>query len=80
MQNPQVAATVSSKLLSLLGTFDGRHRRQTLSSIARRCGLPISTTHRLLAELSEWGAVRRLDSGEYVIGRRIWRLGLLAAA
>ncbi|MEU0880943.1 IclR family transcriptional regulator [Lentzea sp. NPDC005914] len=74
-----MAATVSAKLLSLLGTFDARHRRQTLSGIARRGGLPISTTHRLLAELQAWGAVRRLDSGEYVIGRRIWRLGLLAA-
>ncbi|WP_245733719.1 IclR family transcriptional regulator [Lentzea jiangxiensis] len=79
MQNLRVAATVSAKLLSLLGTFDGGHRRQTLSGIARRSGLPVSTTHRLLAELAEWGAVRRLESGEYVIGRRIWRLGLLAA-
>ncbi|WP_083268972.1 IclR family transcriptional regulator [Lentzea guizhouensis] len=74
-----MTATVSAKLLSLLGTFDARHRSQTLSGIARRSGLPVSTTHRLLAELQAWGAVRRLASGEYVIGRRIWRLGLLAA-
>ncbi|MFD9699799.1 IclR family transcriptional regulator [Lentzea sp. NPDC059081] len=74
-----MAASVSSKLLSLLGTFDARHRRQTLSGIARRGGLPVSTAHRLLAELEQWGAVRRLETGEYVIGRRIWRLGLLAA-
>ncbi|KOV82872.1 IclR family transcriptional regulator [Nocardia sp. NRRL S-836] len=78
-QNSGVTATVSAKLLSLLGTFDTRHRSQTLSAIARRSGLPVSTTHRLLAELEAWGAVRRLAGGEYVIGRRIWRLGLLAA-
>ncbi|SDF77750.1 transcriptional regulator, IclR family [Lentzea fradiae] len=74
-----MAASVSAKLLSLLGTFDARHRRQTLSGMARRSGLPVSTTHRLLAELEAWGAVRRLESGEYVIGTRLWRLGLLAA-
>lgn len=74
-----MAASVSAKLLSLLGTFDARHRRQTLSGMARRSGLPVSTTHRLVAELEAWGAVRRLESGEYVIGTRLWQLGLLAA-
>jgi len=28
--------------------------------------------------LHRWGALARLDSGEYVIGRRLWDLGLLA--
>ena len=33
---------------------------------------------RLVAELRRWGALDRLASGDYVIGRRLWDLGLLA--
>jgi DNA-binding IclR family transcriptional regulator len=40
--------------------------------------MPLATAHRLIAELHRWGALARLDSGEYVIGRRLWDLGLLA--
>jgi DNA-binding IclR family transcriptional regulator len=38
----------------------------------------MATAHRLAGELHKWGALARLDSGEYVIGRRLWDLGLLA--
>ena len=31
-----------------------------------------------MAELAGWGALRRTAAGEYVIGRRLWDLGLLA--
>ena len=71
-------ASVSSRLLALLGAFDEGHRRQTLSELARRSGLPLSTSHRLLAELVGWGALRREDDGSYVLGRRMWEIGLLA--
>jgi DNA-binding IclR family transcriptional regulator len=71
-------ASVTSKALSVLGAFDDRHRRLTLSELARRAGLPLATAHRLVGELSGWGALQRLDDGEYVIGRRMWDLGLLA--
>lgn len=46
--------------------------------MARRSGLPLTTTHRLLAELTAWQALERRPDGCYVIGRRLWRLGLLA--
>jgi DNA-binding IclR family transcriptional regulator len=71
-------ASVSSRLLAVLGAFDADHRALTLSEIARRADLPLPTAHRLVAELDDWGAVVRRSSGEYVIGRRIWDLGLLA--
>ena len=60
----------------------GRVRRgrspAVLERALRRSGLPLSTTHRLLAELVEWGALRRADDGRYVLGRRMWEIGLLA--
>ncbi len=50
----------------------------TLSALARRAGLPLATAHRLVGELHRWGALARRRAGEYVIGRRLWDLGLLA--
>jgi DNA-binding IclR family transcriptional regulator len=71
-------ATVASRVLALLGAFDGEHRSLTLSELARRADLPVPTTHRLAGELVSWGALVRRPSGEYVVGRRMWDLGLLA--
>ncbi len=70
--------SVASRVLALLGAFDGEHRSQTLSQLAQRAGLPLATAHRLVAELADWGALVRLPSGDYVVGRRLWDLGLLA--
>ncbi len=71
-------ASVASRILSLLAAFDDRHRALTLTELADRSGLPLSTTHRLVAELAAWGGVVRRDDGRYAVGRRMWDLGLLA--
>ncbi len=71
-------ASVTSRALALLGAFDDRHRRLTLTALAHRAGLPVSTTHRLVRELTGWGALARTSAGEYVVGRRLWDLGMLA--
>jgi DNA-binding IclR family transcriptional regulator len=71
-------ASVTSRSLSLLGAFDETHRQLSLTELARRAGLPITTTHRLAGELLVWGALSRGSNGEFAIGRRIWDLGLLA--
>ena len=71
-------ATVTGRALALLGAFDEQHRRLGLSDLARRAGLPVSTAHRLVAELEAWGALAREPDGAYVVGRRLWDVGLLA--
>ncbi len=71
-------ATVTSRALALLGAFDEHHRRLTLTQLARRAGLTMPTAHRLVGELVAWDALARTPDGEYMIGRRIWDLGLLA--
>src|SRR5215210_9014776 len=74
----QPGVSVASRLLGLLGAFDDEHRTLTLSALARRSGLPLATAHRLVAELVTWGALTRTPEGDYVVGRRLWDLGLLA--
>ena len=73
-------ATVVSRALALLFAFDDRHPRLTLSQAADRAGLPLPTAHRLVGDLVAGGALVRRPDGEYVVGRRLWRVGLLAPA
>jgi DNA-binding IclR family transcriptional regulator len=70
--------SVTSRALAILGAFDEQHRRLTLTELAERSGLPVPTTHRLVGELVACGALVRSPSGQYVVGRRLWDLGLLA--
>lgn len=71
-------ASVTSRALALLGAFDPQHRRLTLTELAARAGLPLPTAHRLVGDLVSWGALTRTGDGSYVVGKRLWDLGLLA--
>jgi DNA-binding IclR family transcriptional regulator len=70
-------AKVTARVFAVLDSFDGSHRAQRLSDIARRAGLPLPTTHRLVRDLTAWGALLRNTDGTYTIGPRLWDLGLL---
>jgi DNA-binding IclR family transcriptional regulator len=70
--------SVTSRALGVLDAFDSTHPRLSLSEVAERSGTPLTTSHRLLAELSAWGALARRADGRYEIGRKLWDLGLLA--
>lgn len=71
--------TVTARALAVLDTFDATHRRQSLGSIARRSGLPLTTVHRLVHELERHDALMRGADGDYEIGSKIWSLGILAS-
>lgn len=70
--------SVTSRALAVLGAFDVRHSSLSLSEISRRSRQSLTTSHRLVGELVRWEALERRSDGKYVIGRRIWELGLLA--
>jgi DNA-binding IclR family transcriptional regulator len=70
--------TVASRVLAVLGAFSAGHRLLTLTQLSRRTGLPLATTHRIVAELTAWGALERDDGGRYRIGLRLWEVGSLA--
>jgi DNA-binding IclR family transcriptional regulator len=69
--------TAAGRVLSVLDAFDQDHLELTLSEIGRRSGLTLSTAHRLVGELRDWGALERLPDGRYTVGLRVLELGTL---
>lgn len=70
--------SVTARALEVLSAFTPSERYLGLTEIARRAGLPLSTAHRLVADLAEWGALERADGGAYRIGLRLWEVATLA--
>lgn len=70
--------SAAGRMLAVLDAFGPAHTALTLSEISRRAGLSLTTTHRLVGELSGWGALERGSDGRYAIGLRVLELGALA--
>ena len=70
---------VVARALAMLDAFSTESPHLTLSDIADRSRTPLTTAHRLLGELTAWGALVRRADGRYEIGRKLWDLGLLAS-
>ncbi|WP_202638848.1 IclR family transcriptional regulator [Bailinhaonella thermotolerans] len=69
---------VTRRVLAILAAFTPETPAMPLAEIARRAGLPPATAHRLVAELTRWGALERDERGVYRIGLRLWEVGALA--
>ncbi|NBM18637.1 IclR family transcriptional regulator [Streptomyces sp. GC420] len=67
-------STAAGKALKVLSTFGRERPSQTLSEIAQRTGLALSTTHRVVTELAGWGALERGEDGAWHIGLRLWEI------
>ena len=67
----------AGRLLAVLDAFGPEQRALSLSEIARRAGLSLSTAHRLVCELAKWGALERDQNGRYSIGLRMLELAAL---
>jgi DNA-binding IclR family transcriptional regulator len=70
--------SVLRRALHILDAFEDAQTGLSLSEISRRAGIPLTTTHRIVAELYEWGALERASSGDYRIGLRLWEVAALA--
>jgi len=68
---------VIERAFGLLAGFDPAHRALSLSDLARRSGMPVSTALRLARQLVAQGALERRGRS-YVIGLRLWELASLA--
>lgn len=67
--------SVTGRVLSILAVFEKSLAPRSLTEIAQETGLALSTTHRLVGELEQWGALHRDAQGRYQVGLRLWELG-----
>jgi DNA-binding IclR family transcriptional regulator len=75
---PAGTGPVLGRALRILGAFTAQRPAMSLSELSRHAGLPVSTVHRMLAELLGWGALERGEDGRYRIGLRLWEVAALA--
>ena len=73
-----MSPTASGKLLAILDAFDTDHTALTLSELARRARMPLSTAHRVVGELLIWGGLERGADQRYRIGLRLWEVASMA--
>jgi DNA-binding IclR family transcriptional regulator len=66
------------KILAVLSAFTIDRPSMTLSDLARTTDLPLSTVHRVATHLASWGALERDHRRRFVIGTRLWQLGMLS--
>ena len=70
------SASSLSRGLALLDSFTAPDQVLSISELARRSGVPKSTTHRLVLDLIAWGALER-GPGGISLGVRLFELGSL---
>ena len=70
--------SVTGRAFTLLQAFTTERPELTLSEIARRADVPLTTAHRLTRDLLEWGALERDENGRFRIGLRLWEVASLA--
>ncbi|WP_284974776.1 IclR family transcriptional regulator [Arthrobacter sp. efr-133-TYG-104] len=74
MANSSSGESVIRRVVRLVGAFDDSHRTMSVAALARRSGLPPSTTYRLVDELLAEGLLEREPHSEVRIGTRLWEL------
>ncbi|MEO8908159.1 MAG: IclR family transcriptional regulator [Microbacteriaceae bacterium] len=70
--------SVAARLFAVIDAFSAPAPAAalTLTAIAQRANLPLSTTHRLIAEWVRWGGLARQEDGRYSLGLRLWEVGV----
>lgn len=71
-RQPGTPTSVTGRILAILGAFGGADRHGlSLKEISRRAGLPLSTTFRLVQELTDGRMLARDEERRYRIGPRM---------
>lgn len=71
-------ALAYERMRAVLSAFSIDHARLDLSHVMRATGLPLSTAHRILEDLVAAGVLEKDEQKLYVIGSRLWDLGILS--
>ena len=76
---PAPPRSVASRIAAILSTFL-TGESHSITEIAHMTGLPVSTTHRISADLAAWQLLQRAADGRYGVGSILQRLGGVAVA
>ncbi|PRY69175.1 IclR family transcriptional regulator [Glaciihabitans tibetensis] len=74
MSEPTPAVTIIERMTAVLGAFSATHPRMGVNEIARRAGLPKSTTSRLVSSLVRHGYLAR-EGHQVCVGLKLFELG-----
>ncbi|WP_457024740.1 IclR family transcriptional regulator [Geodermatophilus sp. SYSU D01119] len=77
-KRPPQGDPVVDRAFALLAAFDAGRPSLTLGELARRSGIPTSSTLRLAGRLVAWGALERDAEGRFTVGLRLWEVASLA--
>ena len=69
---------VLSRAMAVLDCFNEDNVVLSAAELGASTGLPPSTLHRLLSQLTEFGMLMRAPGHRYAIGTRLWELGQLS--
>jgi len=72
----QPGESMISRLVSILTVFDREQAVLTAAEISAQSGLPISTTYRVLNDMTQWGLLEKDARGRFRTGVRLWELAL----
>lgn len=75
---PATGPSVTSRVIDVLEAFSAERQTLTLSEISRLSDLPLTTAHRLVAELAARALLERGEDGRYRIGLRLWEIASIA--
>ncbi|HWL60027.1 MAG TPA: IclR family transcriptional regulator [Microbacteriaceae bacterium] len=64
------------RAVAVLDAFDPGTRDLSVTEIAHRTGMPLSTCHQLLQELVSVGLIERQPDRRYRVGLRLWELAV----
>lgn len=67
-----------ARVARVLGSFDAGHPSLGLSELARRAGIPLTSTFRLARSLTAAGFLEREPGGKYHVGLRLWEVASFA--
>ena len=71
---PAPPRSVASRITAILSTFL-TGESHSITEIARMTGLPVSTAHRIAADLAAWQLLQRTQDGRYRVGSILRQLG-----
>ena len=74
MANSPSGESLTSRIVRIISAFDEDHASMPVAELARRASLPLSTTHRLVADLMGHGFLQKESDGGVRLGLRLWEL------